>query len=115
MPQADLDGLLDRLSALRVEGASMGGPHVGVGHNEVTREIAAAGRAVVPRLIARLPDSDFDEAVYIVFLLREFHAAEAETAIRALRSEVGQRSVGRDLTLKMQIEYFLRDLPSWSR
>jgi hypothetical protein len=106
------EALVDRLRTLRVEGSGMGGPHVGIGHNELTREILAAGEAAIPLLIARLADSGFDETVYIVFLLRELHATEAEPAIRKLQSDVDRRSGGRDLTLKMQINYFLRDVGS---
>ena len=108
-----MEALLDQLSTLRVDGPSRGGPHVGIVHNDLTREILAAGEPIVPLLIARLPDSSFDEAVYIVFLLRELRATEAEAAVRQLQSEVEERSVGRDLTLKMQIGYFLRDMHTW--
>jgi hypothetical protein len=45
--------------------------------------------------------------------LRELQAAEAEAAVRRLQSELGERSVGRDLTLKMQVDYFLRDVNTW--
>jgi hypothetical protein len=108
-----LEVLVDRLSALRVEGSSMGGPYVGIGHNSLTQEVLAAGKAIVPLLVARLPDSSYDEAVYIVFLLRELHASEAEVAVRKLQSEIENRSIGRDLTLKMQVEYYFRDLDTW--
>jgi hypothetical protein len=113
LKREQLEELLDRLSTLRVDGPSMGGPHVGIAHNELTREILAAGKEIVPLLIARLLDSSFDQAVYIVFLLRELHATEAEAVVRKLQSEVEKRSVGRDLTLKMQVEYFLRDMYTW--
>ncbi|HKB08680.1 MAG TPA: hypothetical protein VKF61_10410 [Candidatus Polarisedimenticolia bacterium] len=105
--------MLDRLRGLRVEGIGRGGPHTGITHNEVTRAILARGASVVPRLVQRLDQSGFDEAVYIVFLLRELHANSAASAVRALQSRLGTLSVGRDLTLRMQIEYFLRDAPSW--
>ena len=108
-----LEALLDQLSTLRVDGPGRGGPHVGIVHNDLTREILSAGKEAVPLLVARLPDSGFDEAVYIVFLLRELQAAEAEAAVRRLQSELGERSVGRDLTLKMQVDYFLRDVNTW--
>ena len=108
--QEQMKVLLDRLPTLRVDGPSRGGPHVGIVHNHLTREILAAGKAIVPLLIARLPGSGFDEAVYIIFLLRELHATEAESAVRNLQSEIGKRSVGRDLTLKMQVKYYLRDI-----
>jgi hypothetical protein len=110
LTRKQMEELLDRLSALRVQGSSMGGPYVGIGHNSLTREILAAGEALVPLLIARLPDSSYDEAVYIVFILRELHALEAQVAVRRLQSEIKKRSIGRDLTLKMQVEYYLRDV-----
>jgi len=111
--RAKLEALLDRLNTLRIDGSSMGGPHVGIGHNDLTREIVAAGKEVVPLLVSRLPNSSFDESVYIVFMLRELHASEAQAAIYKLKSEVKERSVGRDLTLKMQVEYFLREAQTW--
>ena len=98
---------------VRVDGPSRGGPHVGIVHNDLTREILAAGKAIVPLLVARLPDSGFDEAVYIVFMLRELQAKEAQSVVRKLQSEIEARSIGRDLTLKMQVEYFLRDVRQW--
>ena len=111
-PRDRLDALLDRLAALPVDGPSRGGPHVGIAHNDLTRDILACGPDIVPRLIARLPTSGYDEAVHLVFLLREARAVEAKDAILALRSGVDARSVGRDLTLAMQIAYYLRDVAS---
>ncbi len=108
-----LSELLDRLRTHQVTGASMGGPYVGIAHDDLTRALLAEGKAIVPLLIARLPASGYDETVYLVFLLRELHAAEAEPAIRTLQAEIPQRSVGRDLTLKMQVEFFLRDVHTW--
>src|ERR1700756_4979026 len=113
LKREQLEALLDQLSTLRVDGPSRGGPYVGIVHNDLTREILAAGKALIPLLLARLPDSSFDEAVYIVFILRELHVAEAQAVVRKLQSEVEKRSVGRDLTLKMQVEYFLRDMHTW--
>jgi hypothetical protein len=96
-----------------VTGPSRGGPFVGIVDDDLTRALVARGDAVVPRLIARLPASGFDEAVYIVFVLRELRAASAESAIRTLQAELPARSVGHDLTLKMQVDYYLRDLATW--
>ena len=101
--------LVEKLSTLRVEGPGRGGPHAGIVHTDVTRELLALGKKVTPFLVARLPDSNFDEAVYITFLLRELGAVEARPAVLQLQSQIDQRSVGRDLTLQMQVEYFLRD------
>lgn len=113
LKQKQMQALVDRLSTLRVDGPSRGGPHVGIPHNGLTREILAAGKEIIPLLVARLPDSGFDEAVYIVFILRELHATESQSVVRKLQSEVEERSVGRDLTLKMQVEYFFRDMHKW--
>lgn len=107
--QERVDALLARLSELQVEGPGRGGPHAGILHNDLTRELLSFGKGIVPSLVERLPESGFDEAVYIVFLLRELGATEARPAVRKLQSEVAQRSAGRDLTLRMQIDYFLRD------
>ena len=90
-------------------GPGRGGPHAGIVHTDVTRELLALGKKVTPFLVARLPDSNFDEAVYITFLPRELGAVEARPAVLQLQSQIDQRSVGRDLTLQMQVEYFLRD------
>lgn len=111
--QQHLDALMDQLRTHAVTGPSRGGPFVGIAHDDLTRALVAQGDAVVPRLIARLPASGFDEAVYLVFVLRELHAASAEPAIRTLQAELAARSVGRDMTLKMQVEYYLRDLAAW--
>jgi hypothetical protein len=105
--------LLGRLTTLRVDGPSRGGPHVGIIHNDLTQKILAFGKEIIPLLIARLPECGFDEAVYIVFLLRELHAKEAQGAVQRLQSEIERRSIGRDLTLRMQVEYYFRDLDGW--
>lgn len=68
---------------------------------------------MVPLLVPRVPDSGLDEAVYIVFILRELHAVEVEAVVRKLQFQIGMRSVGRDLTLRMQVDYFLRDAHTW--
>ena len=113
LKREQLETLVNQLSTLRVDGPSMGGPYVGIVHNDLTQEIMGAGKEIVPLLIARLPVSSFDEAVYIVFILRELQVKEAEAAVRKLQSEIEKRSAGRDLTLKMQVEYFLRDMDMW--
>ncbi len=113
LTRKQLEALLERLSTLRVSGSSRGGPHVGIVHNDLTQEFLATGKKIIPLLIARLPESSFDEAVYIVFILRELHATEAQVAVRKLQSEIEKRSIGRDLTLKMQVEYFFRDMDTW--
>jgi hypothetical protein len=107
------EDLLRDLSRLKVEGPSRGGPHVGVRHNAVTEALFAKGNAVIPVLIERLHDAGWDEAVYLVFLLRELHAKEAKSAIEALNRSGLAQSAGRDLTLAMQLQYFLRDVNTW--
>jgi hypothetical protein len=112
VPEADderMQGLIEKLATLRVDGPGRGGPHTGIVHNDVTRELLTFGKKVVPFLVARLPDSGFDEAVYTIFLLRELRAIEARPAVLELQSQIDQRSAGRDFTLRMQVEYFLRD------
>lgn len=101
--------LVRMLPTLGVEGGGRGGPHRAVGHNDVTRELLTFGRRIVPLLVARLPGSTFDEAVQLVFLLRELGATEARPAVRQLQTELAERSVGRDMTLRVQIDYFFRD------
>ncbi len=113
LKREQLEALLERLGTLRVDGPSRGGPHVGIVHNDLTKEIVAAGKKIIPLLIARLPESSYDEAVYIVFILRKVHATEAQAAVRILQSEIEKRSIGRDLTLKMQVMYYFRDLDTW--
>lgn len=105
--------LINRLRTLRADGPSRGGPHVAITHTGPTREILALGEDAIAPLIQRLPESGFDEAVYIVFLLRELRAVEAQAAVRKLRSQIDARSAGRDMTLKMQIQFYERDLPLW--
>jgi len=75
----------------------------------VTRELLSIGDRIVPFLVARLPESSLDDAIYIVFLLGQMDATEARPALLELQSQLDDRSAGRDLTLRMQVEYFLRD------
>jgi hypothetical protein len=107
-PPADIEALVRRLGTLRLpEAPSRGGPYVGIVHNDLTREIAAAGDAVVPLLLERLRASGFDESVFIVFLLRELRASEAVPVVKELQSHIDELSAGRDMTLKMQVKHFL--------
>ena len=114
MKEEQVSALLERLSQLHLEGSSRGGPFLGIAHNDVTREIVTIGKSIIPRLVTRLGEASYDEAIYIVFMLRELQAMEAEEDVRRLKSEIERRSVGHDLTLSMQIEYYLRDLEKWS-
>ena len=107
--QDRVDALLDTLAALPLAGGSRGGPHTGITHNEVTRELLSYGPRIVPLLVARLPASGFNDAVYLVFLLRELRATEARAAVKRLQAELPRRAAGHDLTLQVQVEYFLRD------
>jgi hypothetical protein len=111
---SETEQLLNKLRRLRVEGPGRGGPFVGIQHNPVTRQIVAKGRAVVPLLVKRLESGDaaLNEAIYIVFCLRQLKATEAQAAVRALKRELdsGHRFPGRDMTLDMQITYYLREL-----
>lgn len=110
-PPGDLEDLVGLLRTLELPAApSRGGPYRGIVHNDVTRAIVGAGDAVVPLLVDRLPESGFDEASYIVFLLRELGAAEAVSAVQQLQLDVDRRSAGHDMTLKVQVNRFLDDI-----
>src|SRR5690349_3367715 len=100
--QERVEELLSKLSRVPVEGPSRGGPYTGVLHNDLTLELLSYGEDIVPLLVERLPASGFDEAVYIVFVLRELRASEARPAVLALLTDMAERSAGRDLTLRMQ-------------
>lgn len=109
----DLRELVGRLRDLELPRApGRGGPYRGVVHRDVTRQILAAGPAAVPLLVDRLPESGFDEAVYIVFLLREMEAAAAVPAVKQLQLELEDRSAGHDMTLGVQVRQFLEKVDS---
>lgn len=105
--------LLNELPSQRIEGVSLGGPYVGLSHNEITRAILAKGREVVPALVKRLEGSGLTETIFLVFLLRELQAKEARAAVMSLLHSPRFRDLPRDLTLEMQIRFFLRDVDSW--
>ncbi len=109
----ELNTLLDQLRSLPVEGPSRGGPYVGIQPNELTRAIVAQGPAAIPAITSRLDSASWSEAVYLVFLLRELHAAAARQAVEALRDSARFEGTPHDMTLDMQINYFLRDVDSW--
>ena len=108
-----IDELIDRLKGLDLEGPSLGGPYVGVMHNDVTKAILAEGERIIPSLIRRLGTAGLNEAIYIVFCLRELRAKSAEQAVRGLADPDRFKNTKRDLTLDMQIQFFLRDLVDW--
>jgi hypothetical protein len=96
-----------------VSGPGRGGPYVGITPNPFTDAIVREGTKAVPFILDRLETSDLGETIFLVFCLRELRAKEAKTAIgRLQRSErfAGQR---KDLTLDMQIQFYLRDVDSW--
>ena len=105
--------LLDKLSTLEIEGASFGGPYVGVMHNDVTRALVAEGEKIIPYLIERLKTSNLNETIFIVFMLRELRAKGAKQAIEELQSSKRFEGQSKDMTLDMQINYFLRDVDTW--
>src|SRR5205823_3281554 len=108
--------LIDKLATLPVEGGSRGGPYVGIAHNDVTRAVVAKGDKIVPLLIDKLnTTSNLNQAIYIVFCLRELHAKSAKPYIQQLQASISDRfkNTPRDLTLDMQIQFFLRDVDSW--
>jgi hypothetical protein len=106
-------GLLDKLRTLKVEGPGRGGPYVGIVHNPVTREIVAEGNDIVPFLIERLKTGDLTETIFAVFSLRELRTKSAKGAVEQLQRSDRFRDVNKDLTLDMQIKYYLRDVDSW--
>lgn len=105
--------LIEQLASLKVEGSSFGGPYVGISHNPVTLSIVAEGEKIVPLLIEELDTCGLDEAIFIVFCLSELHAKSAKAKIEELQSSDRFSNVKRDLTLDMQIKFFLRDVDSW--
>lgn len=115
----DTTALVRQLGELKVGGAGVGGPYSGVLHNDVTRSIVAQGHSVVPALVERLPVAGYDETVYVVFCLREMKAASAKTAVRQLQSDLrdGKRFQGErhDLTLKIEIEQYLKEVEAGDR
>ncbi len=108
-----LEGLLHRLRELKVEGVGRGGPFLGVVHNEVTRELLAEGMGIVPLLLERIGSSELDETIFLVFLLRELRSINAKGAIEKLLDSPRFRGKPRDLTLEMQVQFYLRDVDSW--
>jgi len=108
-----MDELIDALEGLDVDGPSLGGPYVGVMHNDVTRAIVSEGTRIIPSLIRRLATARLNPAIYIVFCLRELRAKSAEQAVRELADSDRFKNTRRDLTLDMQIQFFLRDLVDW--
>lgn len=111
--EEEIRELIARLGEVPLAGASFGGPYVGVSHNEVTRALLAKGRGVIPALVARLEESGLTETIFIVFLLRELRAKEAKGVVAGLLASGRFDGQPRDLTLEMQIQYFLRDVSSW--
>jgi hypothetical protein len=105
--------LITKLLTLSVEGPSRGGPYVGIQHNDVTRSIVAEGEEIVPLLLNKLETSNLTETIYIVFCLRELHAQSAKKQIQQLQRSDRFKDIEKDMTLEMQIKYFLRDVDSW--
>jgi hypothetical protein len=88
-----------------------------VTHNDATKAIVAQGEAAVPALLEELRVAELNQAIYIVFCLRELHAVQAERDIRELQTALTNKArfgdIERDMTLEMQIRLFLRDLENW--
>jgi hypothetical protein len=109
--------LIARLDTLTVTGGSRGGPYVGITDNEATKAIVKEGNKIVPALIAHIDKANVPGAIFTVYCLRQLRAKSATVKIQELRKalERGTRFAGvrRDLTLEVQIKYFLRDAKSW--
>lgn len=106
--------LIDQLKTLELEGPSRGGPYVGILHNDVTRAIVAEGDKIIRALLERLETSSLSETIFIVFCLRELHAKSAKHSLEQLQRSNRFQDVEKDLTLDMQLQFFWRDLDSWS-
>ena len=107
------DRLIAKLSKLKIKGPSRGGPYVGIQHNRVTRSIVAEGEEIVPLLLNKLKNANITETIYIIFCLRELHARNAKEIIQQLHLSHRFKGIKKDMTLEMQIKYFLRDVDSW--
>ena len=109
------DKLLDELRGISdISGSSLGGPYVGIMHNETTRRIVSEGERIIPRLIDEIENGDHLAAcIYSLFCLRELKASEAKNSVLTLRSNVeidarfSPKHVNRDMTLEMQIKFYL--------
>jgi hypothetical protein len=109
--------LIRRLDDLPLTGASYGGPHKAVVANETTTAIVAKGPSIVPLLIANLDRANVDGTIFTIYCLRDLRATSAKAKIQELQAALrrGERfaDVRRDLTLEVQIDFFLRDVDSW--
>ncbi len=116
-PQEDAVAQLKKLTLAQHGAGSLGGPYVGIVHNSVTRAVVAQGKKIVPQLVERLKSSGPDESAFIVFCLRELHAVSAKKKLvelqQAVRSGARFANEPHDLTLEMQIKFFLDDADSW--
>lgn len=103
--------LVDKLHGLPLAGLNIG-PARGVLPNKTTDQIVEKGKAVIPYLINGIESDDLNEVVYCVFCLRELGAPEeARSAVLHLQDELKAKTrfnFPRDLTLEMQIKYFLK-------
>jgi hypothetical protein len=109
--------LIRRLDTLPVQGVSAGGPYVGIGPNVVTDAVVKEGDRIVPSLIAHLDRATYAEAVHSIYCLHELKAKSAKPKVQALEGALqrGERFANKphDLTLKVEIEFFLREAESW--
>ncbi len=105
--------LVEQLKKLKVEGPSFGAPYVAISHNDITRAIVAHGEEIIPVLIQTLENCSLSEAVFIVFCLRELHAKSAKERVKQLQESHRFNDTEKDLTLDLQIQFFLRDVDSW--
>lgn len=105
--------LINKLDELTIDGPGRGGPYTGVQHNKITEEIVAAGKEIVPLLIDNLEQGSLVKTIFIIFCLHELKAKEAKPYIERLALSKRFANVERDMTLEMQINFFLRDVDSW--
>lgn len=108
--EADYSDLIGKLKTSRLEGTSFGGPYITVVHNELTREIVARGRAIVPSLAKSLNHSSYEESVLIVFCLIEIGDTSCKEQLDLLKAKClsGDRFAARhDRTLVMYVDRYL--------
>jgi len=104
--------LINNLRRTQINGLNIG-PAKGVLPNEITSEIIQKGSPIVPYLINALDDDNLNEVIYVVYCLREMGSPkEARPAILKLQRELNNKTrfnIPRDLTLEMQINFFIKD------
>lgn len=104
--------LVESLHQTPLKGINIG-PAIGVMPNSTTELVVKEGKPIVPYLVSALSDNNLTEVVYAVFCLRELGAPkEALPVVLRLKRDLEAKKrfdFPRDLTLELQIQYFIRD------